>query len=266
MIDDILIERYEIKAHIATMGYGAVYRAHDLQQQRDVMVKAYLPTLPDAIQQLLTAETMLMATVSHPHILPLLDSWTTDEGRYMVTPYYERTLHDLLREAPLKPEQCLAIIRQLGLALDHLHQMTIMHCHIKPTNIYIDDDENAWLADFRLAHVNGKSIRDDVGMVEGTVAYMSPEQLKDEAINGQSDIYALGIIVYEMLTGQSPFKQDNVHSSIFSKLSEDVPSLAGDLAVFEPVIQKALAIDPADRYGSAGEMVQAFEAAIPQSS
>ena len=265
-----LSDRYRIERELGQGGMATVYLAHDLRHEREVAIKVLHPDLGAVLGgERFLSEIKTTARLQHPHILPLLDSGAADGLLYYVMPYVRgETLRTrLTRERQLPLEDAIQIAREVADALGAAHGLGIIHRDIKPENILLQGG-HALVADFGIAlavqHAGGARMT-QTGLSLGTPQYMSPEQAMGErAVDARSDIYALGAVTYEMLTGDPPFTGATVQAIIAKALTERPvpPSTVRDTVPpgVELAVLKALAKLPADRFGSAAEFVAALRA------
>ncbi len=263
---------YEIVAPLGEGGMAAVYKAYQPSMNRYVALKilpqslAKDPQFVGRFQQ----EAKVLAKLQHPHVLPVFDFGEAEGYTYIVMPLVESgTLTELLQGRPLSLKQIRSLISQIGEALDYAHARGLVHRDVKPSNVLVDGRGNCLLTDFGLAKiVEGSAKFTDTGGILGTPAYMSPEQGRGMPIDGRSDIYSLGVMLYEMATGKPPFDAETPIAIVFKHIQDPLPppaALNPDLPeAVERVILKALAKDPADRFQTAREMVAALQAAIPE--
>ncbi len=263
-----LAGRYRVDRELGAGGMATVYLAHDLKHERDVAIKVLHPDLGAALGgERFLSEIKVTAKLQHPHILPLLDSGAADGLLYYVMPYVRgETLRARLeRESQLPVADALRIAREVAGALDHAHKQGIIHRDIKPENILLQDGA-AVVADFGIAlavQQAGGQRMTQTGLSLGTPQYMSPEQAMGErTIDARSDIYALGAVTYEMLTGEPPFGGASVQAIVAKVLTErPVPprtirdTVSADI---ESAVLRALAKLPADRPESAHAFAQAL--------
>ena len=270
-----LAERYQLEIELGSGGMATVYLAVDLLHQRRVAVKVLHPRWAGAVgQERFLQEIRFAAELSHPHILPLLDSGTvTIDGRslpYYAMPFVEgETLRGrLARQRQLPIDQALAIARDVAAALSYAHAHDVVHRDIKPENILLAGSE-AMVADFGIARAINRSADATVittyNMAVGTPQYMSPEQsLAAQEIDGRSDLYSLGCVLYEMLGGEPPFTGATPQAIVARHQLDPVPSLTtirpGVPPGLELVVRKALQKQAADRFQSADEMSRALAA------
>ena len=239
---------YRIEALIARGGMGVVYRATHLGLERPVALKVIARELADrdGFRERFLRESRLAASLDHPAVVPVYDSREVD-GELIVAMRLVaggdlRKLID--RDGPLQPRRAIALLGQVAEALDAAHAAGIVHRDVKPHNVLIEG-ERAFLSDFGLAKALGDSGAASGNSVVGTAQYMSPEQWRGGAVGPAADIYSLGCVLYEALTGIAPFAR---------KDADTEPEIPAGL---EPVIERAVAKDPADRYPSAGALIAA---------
>jgi serine/threonine protein kinase/tetratricopeptide (TPR) repeat protein len=265
-----VIGQYRILSLIARGGMGTVYRAHDARLARDVALKflpAYLAAQPDAEERLLM-EARAAAGLEHPNVCSIHQIGETDDGRlFIAMAYYEgETLKERLLRGPLSLEESVATAVQIVRALAAAHARGIIHRDVKPGNVMLGSDGTVRLLDFGLATVTDATLTRS-GMTPGTVAYMSPEQARGDALDPRTDLWSLGVLLYEMLAGVRPFRGENARKLLQAILHEDPepisnrrPELPGPLA---RVVERLLGKDPATRYGGAGEVLAALARALP---
>ena len=265
----VLGDTYRIERELGRGGMAIVYLAQDLRHDRLVALKTLRPELAHALgPERFLREIQIAARLQHPNILPLHDSGEAKGLLYYVMPYVEgKSLRARLeREGQLPIEDALQIACQVADALAYAHSHGVVHRDIKPENILLNG-EHALVADFGIARAitaAGGERLTETGLAIGTVAYMSPEQAAGEArIDGRSDIYSLGCVLYEMLVGNPPFTGSSAQAVVARKLTDPVPSLRTVRETVseavEQVIFTALAKFPADRFATAGQFSRALE-------
>lgn len=261
------IRGYTLQEQIGKGGFGAIYRAVQSTVQREVAIKIILPVHannPDFIRRF-EAEARVIARLEHFHIVPLYDFWRDPEGAYLVMRWLRGgTLEDLLKPGKPSLNQTTRIITQIGAALAVAHRNGVVHRDIKPANILLDEDQNAYLTDFGIALIKGNERHEETGSMTGTLAYLSPEQLTSQPISYTSDIYSLGVVLYEMLTGAHPFGAIGSTEMVYKHIAEAMPPLpeSADLPIdVNLVIQKATEKDPALRYQEVTTFVEEFKKA-----
>lgn len=256
------IGRYEIESELAVGGMGIIFLARDPYIQRQVIVKVlmYSRTLDDVYREYFQREAEVIAALEHPCIVPVYDFGWHGKQPYIIMRYMAGgSLQDRLKESELKLTEMAHIFKRVAEALDAAHAQNIIHRDVKPSNILFDVTGEAFLSDFGIA--KSKPITDEEGeWLVGTPGYMSPEQVLGEAVDGRSDIYALGVVLYRLLTGSMPFSSDSVTGLINAHVDLPVPDVrevkANIPAVWQEVVAKALAKDPNDRYKTAGELAR----------
>ena len=247
---------------------ATVYLAEDLRLHRPVAIKVFKPELARSLgAERFLREVEVTANLNHPHVLPLHDSGEADDVLFYVMPYVEgETLRDRLsREGQLPLDDALQITREIAAALSHAHSHGVVHRDIKPENVLLSAGE-AVVADFGIARAvaeAGEGRLTGTGISIGTPAYMSPEQASgEERIDGRTDIYALGCVLYEMLGGNVPFTASTPHAVLAKKLSEPTPRISVVRetvpAAVEAALMKALAKAPEDRYATAQQFAEAL--------
>lgn len=264
---------YKLIERIGRGGMSAVYRATGDQYENEVAVKV-MDTNPDTreiFMRRFEQEANIVAEMRHPNILPLLDYGRDGIYPYMVTPLITGgTLADVLRLSTLSAEETGGWLYQIGSALDHAHQRGVVHRDLKPTNILLDEDGNAFLTDFGIAKIlkkiTGGGGLTVTGNVLGTPTYMAPEQWRGEDATPLTDVYGLGILIYLMMAGKPPFQADTPHSLMYKHLNEPPPPIRLHVhnisEAIEQVVAKALAKDPRYRYPSASEFSHDFQRAL----
>jgi serine/threonine-protein kinase len=233
--------RYRLDAQIGAGGMSTVYRAFDVNLERRVAIKLlHREMLADSDQlERFRREARAVAQLSHPHIVGVIDAGEDENRPYIVFEYVEgETLKDRIRELGRLPiDEALAYAIEIARALGCAHAHGIVHRDVKPQNVLIDEEGSAKVTDFGIA----RSLKDDGltadGRVLGTTDYVSPEQALGHDVNGQSDIYSLGIVLYEMLTGEVPFQGENQISVAMKHVREDLP----DIQVRRPEVSATLA-------------------------
>ncbi len=262
---------YRITEKIGEGGMASVFRAHQASMDRHVAIKVIRPhilqdrSLRDRFQR----EARLIARLEHPHLLPVYDFDGDHEPPFIVMRFLEGgTLKQVLARGELPHGEVLYMLRQVATALDYAHRQGVVHRDLKPSNIMIDREGNAFVTDFGIARAaDGGEDLTGTGVLIGTPAYMAPEQAQGKTdVDGRADLYALGAIVFEMLTGAPPFEHDNNLGVLMAHLKEPVPSASGRNprvpAAADEVIRRAMAKDPAGRYPTADELVAELAAAL----
>ena len=271
------IGRYEIVKELGRGAMGAVYQARDPQIGRVVAIKVIMvgnqpPEVLDDYKQRFYREAQTAGRMSHPGIVTIYDMAENSDGNpYLVMEFVEgQTLDKMLAPqgpgevvSPMPLKQKLDIAAQVADALDYAHRRKVIHRDIKPANILVTPEGKAKIADFGIAKMAGTQMT-HTGLLVGTPAFMSPEQITGSEIDSRSDIFSFGVLAYWMLTGKRPFPGDAITQIAYKvvhappvPIREVNPELPDDV---EPVIFKCLAKKPPDRYGTAGELATALEA------
>jgi serine/threonine protein kinase len=260
---------YQIVEQVGQGGMATVYKAYQLGLNRYVAVKVLPPihAKQPGFSERFRREAEAIASLNHPNILPVYDSGQEREYSFIVMRYVEdaRTLNQVMN-TPLSLSQATGLIEQIAAALDYAHRQGVIHRDVKPSNVLLDGDW-ALLTDFGLAKMTQDSVRlTGTGVGIGTPAYMSPEQGQGQFVDNRTDIYALGIILFEMLTGHIPHNAETPVAIVFKRATEPLPlprALNPDIPeAVERVILKALAREPNDRFTSAGALVTALKEAV----
>ena len=208
------------------------------------------------------AEAQLVARLEHPYIVPLYDYWRDPQGAYLVMRYLRGgSLNQLLEPGPVSSERAAIILDQISAALHVAHRNKVVHRDIKPDNILLDEDENTYLSDFGIAKSLDVDSQSEPNAA-GTLRYMSPEQIQGHKVSPQSDIYSLGILLYEMLAGEHPFKDSSVSDLIINHIRNPLPDIRDLLpklpSEVNDVIRLATAKEAARRFADVREMTRAF--------
>ena len=264
-----LADRYAVQEEIGSGGMATVYLAEDLKLHRKVALKVLRPELAAALgPERFLREIEIAAKLHHPHILPLHDSGEVDGFLYYVMPYVEgESLRDRLnREKQLPLDDALQLAREVADALSYAHSHDVIHRDIKPENILLEAG-HAVIADFGIARAvtaAGGERLTETGVSIGTPHYMSPEQAAgSEELDGRSDVYSLGCVLYEMLGGSPPFQGATVESIIHQHITVEAPPITNLRpavpAEIAGTIARALAKAPADRFSPAGQLATALD-------
>src|SRR5215218_1896435 len=268
-LQSALADRYRLNREAGAGGMATVYLAQDIRHGRPVAVKVLRPELAAVIgAERFLAEIKLTANLQHPHILPLFDSGEADGYLFYVMPFVEgETLRDrITREKQLPIGDAVRITTEVASALDYAHRRGVVHRDIKPENILVHEGQ-ALVADFGIALAASKASgarMTETGMSLGTPHYMSPEQAMGEReITPRSDVYALGAVLYEMLTGEPPFTGSTAQAVVARVVTESPRSLTAQRHTIPPHVEAAVltALEklPADRFTTATEFAEALK-------
>ncbi len=247
------VSHYQIAEKLGEGGMGVVYKAEDTKLKRTVALKFLPPELTRdaAAKKRFVHEAQAASSLDHPHISTIHEIEETEDGQtFIVMAYYEgETLKAKINRQPLKIDEAIHIALQVVDGLSEAHEKKIVHRDIKSENIIVSSKSHVRIMDFGLAKLAGRTKLTKTGTSVGTAAYMSPEQTKGSEVDHRSDIWSLGIVLYEMVTGQLPFQGDYEQAVVYSILQEDpepVTALRTGIPVeFESVINKCLDKDPA---------------------
>lgn len=264
---------YTIVEKLGQGGMATVYKAYHEALDRYVAIKVLHPTFKDddSFLRRFSREAKVVARLEHPHIVPVYDFAEHYGMPYLVMRYIEgETLKDRLNQGVLSRPEILRIAQGIAEALDYAHGQGVLHRDVKPSNVLLTRGGGVYIADFglaRIAQAGESTLSRDAIM--GTPQYISPEQARgDKDIDGRTDIYAFGIILYEMVTGQVPFNADTAYSIIHAQIFDPPPAptqLNEQVSpILETVLLKALNKEVADRYATAGELYTAFQEAITE--
>jgi eukaryotic-like serine/threonine-protein kinase len=277
----VLDQRYQINRKLGEGGMSYVYQAQEISSGKAVAVKILIPRLsrdPASVERL-RREATIATRLNHPNVCPILRLGETSERLiYLVMPYLEGeplSEHEA-RRGPFPVAEGIPLLVQVCQGLGHAHELQIIHRDLKPENVMLVPDPaeptgfRAVVMDFGLA--KERRAGPDVvkltatGIVLGTPEFMSPEQIRGKPLDGRSDVYALGILAFELFTGQLPFTGKSAQETMIARLrGAPLPlrAVKGDLpAKLEAVISRALSVNPADRYGSMAELAHALESSI----
>jgi serine/threonine protein kinase len=273
VVTNSVIAGFRVQSLIGAGAMGSVYLAEDTRTGEPVALKVMTPGLAEdeRFRQRFLRESALVAALDHPHVVRTVGSGEADGLLFLAMAHVEGSdLRDILRqEGSLETERALRLMADAAGALDAAHAAGLVHRDVKPGNILValgPQGEHAYVCDFGLArHVSSvSSLTGERGFV-GTIDYVPPEQIQGGAIDGRSDVYSLGCVLFECLAGARPFERESELSVVFAHLNEPPPQISElrpELpAAFDQVFAVALAKAPEDRYGTCGELVEAARAA-----
>src|SRR5215213_2587189 len=267
VIGTLISDRFRLEERIGAGGMSTVYRAFDPTLERWVAIKLMhrdISTDPDQLERF-RREARAVAQLNHPHVVTVIDAGEDDGTPYIVLEFVEgETLKDRIRrEDRLPVSEAVAYAIETGRALSCAHEHKLVHRDIKPQNILIDRDGRAKLTDFGISRSLESQGLTATGRVLGTTDYVSPEQALGHEVTGQSDIYSLGIVLYEMLTGEVPFKADTQVAVAMKHVRDALPDvqrrrpeISASLAA---VVERATAKETQNRYSSVSQMVHDLE-------
>lgn len=261
--------KYKIRRLLGQGGMATVYLGfqEDLERQVAVKVLPPHPGLNAMFIERFQLEAKTVARLQHPHILQLFDYGVEDDILYLIIPYISGgSLEEVMRDGKLDQNFVEKVLREISGALDFAHRQGVVHRDLKPGNILLDADGNALLADFGIAKITGDSGNLTGTGVVGTPAYMSPEQCQGLQIDSRSDIYALGVVIYEMLTGATPYQADTPVQVMMKHVYDPAPDILTVSTTLPPavgaVMLKVLAKEPNERYQTATAFAKDLSAAL----
>ncbi|MCV6983375.1 serine/threonine protein kinase [Mycolicibacterium pulveris] len=268
----VLDGRYRVDTIIATGGMSAVYRGLDLRLDRPVAVKI-MDSRYAGDAQFLTRfqrEARAVARLSDPGLVAVYDQGLDGQQPFLVMELVEGgTLRELLRErGPMPPHAAAAVLAPVLGGLAVAHRAGLVHRDIKPENVLISDDGDVKIADFGLVRAVAEAKITSTSVILGTAAYLSPEQVATGNAGPRSDVYAVGVLLYELLTGVTPFTGDSALAVAYQRMDNDVPApstvIAGVPTQFDELVLHATAREPAQRYADAGDMADELAAVVDE--
>jgi len=257
------IPGYKILEPLGKGGMAQVYLALQESVGRKVAIKvmnAALTPDPQFIERFI-AEARC-ANLSHPNIITVFDAGQADNQPFIVMEFIEGgDLAKRLRQGPMTPAQALAVIRQVAGALHTSHQKGYVHRDVKPENVLFRDDKTVVLADFGIAKaLQSHGSMTQTGMIIGSPSYMSPEQVKGEELDGRADLYSLGVMFYQLLTGNKPYQAEDTYALGYKHINEPIPSLPLALKTFQPLLISLMAKQKAERVASGQDLIKRIDA------
>jgi Protein kinase domain len=250
---------YRVESLVGRGGMGVVYRAWDLSLERRVALKLIAPELAEdeRFRARFLREPRLAASLDHPGVVPIYEAGEWERQLYLAMRFVEGSdLKSVLeREGKLTPERALVVLAQVGDALDAAHRRDLVHRDVKPANVLLDKDGHAYLTDFGITKQLG-AVSTDTGRMLGTLDYLAPEQIRGEDVDGRTDGYALGCVLYECLAGTPPFRRSTEAETLWAHMNDE-PAAVPDHASLTPVLRRGLAKSREDRYPTCAELVDA---------
>jgi len=261
------VSHYKILEELGGGGMGVVYRAQDIRLKRTVALKFLSPELTrdSRAKHRFINEARAASQLDHPNICTIHEIEETDDGQlFLVLSCYDgETVRDRLEKGPMPVDEAVGLALHVARGLERAHQKSIVHRDIKPANIFLTDDGRAKILDFGLAKLAGQTKLTRAGGTMGTVAYMSPEQARGEEVSARTDIWSLGVVLYEALSGEPPFPGERIESVLYSVVHEE-PKPLGELrhdvpTALESIVRKCLSKNPEERFANASELAAALE-------
>jgi glutamine cyclotransferase len=256
---------YRIVSVLGQGGMGTVYLAEQTSPRRNVVVKLLRADLSrdEAFRQRFVHESEAAASTEHPNIVPIYSAGEADGVLYIAMRYVEGDdLRELIaNRGPLPPDRAIEIVSQVAAALDAAHARGLVHRDVKPSNVLLDKGGNAYLSDFGLIKRNEVDTGiTKTGQFMGSIEYCAPEQIRGDEVDGRADVYSLGCVLFEAVSGRPPFTRDTEVATLYAHLEQEPPALSsvapGSSGDLDAVVAKALAKDPAGRYATAGELAR----------
>ena len=255
---------YRIDGVLGRGGMGVVYLANELALDRPVALKLIAPELADdeSFRERFLRETRLAASIDHPGILPVYAAGDAEGELYLATRFVDGTdLGAILENGSLQAAQALALLSQVADALDAAHARGLVHRDVKPGNVLVDAADHCYLSDFGLTTQLSAGTPATSGRLAGSLDYLAPEQVRLVRVDARADQYALGCVMYELLTGHPPFRRETEAQTLWAHMQEE-PSPLAEYSKLDPVLGRALAKEPEDRYESCNGFVEEARAAL----
>ena len=271
MVGELIAGRYELEKLVGSGGMSNVFRAHDRLLERRVALKILHEqyTRDEDYVERFRREARAVAQLAHPNIVTVIDRGEQEGRQFIVFEYIDgENLKELSNRGPLEVAEALRLVLQVARALAFAHERGLVHRDVKPQNVLLNDDGQAKVTDFGIARsldVHGVT---QTGTVLGTSDYIAPEQARGQKVDPKTDIYSLGVVLYELLTGEVPFSGDNFVAVAMRHVNEPAPSVLDrrpDCPVrIDLAIQRAMSKDPQDRFESMGDFVVELEACLAE--
>jgi serine/threonine-protein kinase len=271
VVGEVIVGRYELEKLVGSGGMSNVFKAHDRLLERTVALKILHEqyTRDEDYVERFRREARAVAKLAHPNIVTVIDRGEQEGRQFIVFEYVEgQNLKDLAAHGALEVRDALGLSLQVARALSFAHERGLVHRDVKPQNVLLNDEGQAKVTDFGIARSLDVQGVTQTGTVLGTSDYIAPEQARGQKVDPKTDIYSLGVVLYELLTGEVPFSGDNFVAVAMRHVNEPVPSvlaLRPDCPVrIDLAIQRAMAKDPQDRFASMNEFVAELEACLSE--
>ena len=271
MVGELIAGRYELEKLVGSGGMSNVFRAHDRLLERTVALKILHEqyTRDEDYVERFRREARAVAKLAHPNIVTVIDRGEQDGRQFIVFEYIDGpNLKELTRNGPLEMHEAIGLTLQVARALSFAHDRGLVHRDVKPQNVLLNEDGQAKVTDFGIARSLDVQGVTQTGTVLGTSDYIAPEQARGQTVDPKTDIYSLGVVLYELLVGEVPFSGDNFVAVAMRHVSEPVPSVLENRpdcpARLDLAIQRAMAKDPNDRFESMDEFVAELEACLAE--
>lgn len=261
---------YRLDAVLGQGGMGVVYRVTHLKLDRPAAMKLIAPQYArePGFRERFERESLIAGSIDHPNVIPVYDAGEDDGRLFIVMRLVEgRDLRDMLAsDGVLEPGRAALLIQQVGSALDAAHRSGLVHRDVKPANVLVEKDadgeERAYLTDFGLTKMaSSQTGMTESGALVGTVDFIAPEQARGGAVDARTDVYALGAVLFQLLTGEVPFPRESSVAKILAHVNDPPPRVSDragrSLRAFDPVVQRAMAKEPGGRFASAGDLGRA---------
>ena len=261
MIGEILNDRYHINSELGQGGMGVVYHGYDTKLERDVAIKVLseLGVSTEGYSRLIR-EAQSVARLNHPNIVTIYDVGEHNKIPFVIMELVEG--YSLSENPPESLDEVILVTRQLCAALEHAHSQGIIHRDIKPENVLVTNSQQIKLMDFGLARIDASTLTQD-GAIIGTIHYISPEQVQGMEIDGRTDLYALGVMLYQFTTGKLPFESDSIIELIAQHLNAPIKSpnlINTEIPLpLNSLIVRLLSKDPKDRPQSASQVLHIID-------
>ncbi len=261
------IKGYSIKRQLGVGGMSRVYLAYDPKLKRNLAIKVLLPSYSSdkRVTKRFIKEARTAAQLQHSNIISIFDVGKEDKYYFIAMEYLKESLKDRIKKGLYKnnPEGSLKIVKNVAKALMYAHKRRFIHRDIKPDNIMFRDDNTVVLVDFGIVKALGsESNLTRTGMSVGTPKYMSPEQIRAKRVDERSDIYSLGIVLYEMLTGSAPFKDNDIVTIVMKHASGHVLELPAKFSLIQPLLSKMVAKNPSERVRNCEGLIRLIDALL----